>query len=790
MALNAGEVETILRLRDDLSAQLATARQTLQNFHPELAKVGEVAQGVQDKTTSLSGFVDQLGSKFGVSTGSISQFLGPLGEVSAVAAGVTLAVVGVALEVFHLGEAAVQSGDKLENLSLKLNIGAVQADQLTFATGVAGGNIDQLANAMFMMSRRLEESGSAGDKAREALQGVGIDAKAFMDIPLDRQILAVSDAFRETTPNAKEVMDLFGRQGKEVLPALLKPMSELVEKYGELHGRTEEQIKAAADEALAEREVHAEWEKLWTDLGTLFLPVISQVNEAMKSGIDWIKQQGDAITFYSNAVKMGAELTGIWHEAEVKMPTVIGDAKIALDHYTVSLKDRIAVSPTLAQAMLTEQRATKDLDTQITDGIAGRKKAQKAAEDMARAELDLQEEVNRVTFGVVLDINSKLLPALSLVPPKIDKMSVAIGDWGAIAVPVLKHTQQLLLDNAGRVDLFGNEIATNLAPHLDILRGKTQAVQDAEAGAIKVTNDWGLSWKQVGDTVSGNLVQMLSGVESFSQGFSKIWHSLLTDLLGSFVNNFVKGILNSLTGAKGGVTSSFGTMFSGLNSVLSSASSSIGSFVSNAMSQIAGVAGAVAGVMGMIQNASTARNALSGAMAGASIGGMIGGPIGAGIGAGIGAAAGAIEGLLLGDEEQRVVNPERAAWFSQHGNLETVNPDVLNATGSLSLVQAVFNARTDADFKRATAAISSQVPGYVLGGEVPGPVGAVDSQLARVTPGERILTVDQNRAYKAGDSASVGGGRTVAMLDAIHGLLLNQPGMIAMAVRDAVLLAR
>ena len=87
--------------------------------------------------------------------------------------------------------------------------------------------------------------------------------------------------------------------------------------------------------------------------------------------------------------------------------------------------------------------------------------------------------------------------------------------------------------------------------------------------------------------------------------------------------------------------------------------------------------------------------------------------IASGIGGIVGAAQvaiGAVKALwswAKGGEEGQHVNPAREAWFTLQGGLETLNPKIMAVTGSLKLVQDVFDARTVVAYEAAIAAVTA-----------------------------------------------------------------------------------
>jgi TP901 family phage tail tape measure protein len=88
-----------------------------------------------------------------------------------------------------------------------------------------------------------------------------------------------------------------------------------------------------------------------------------------------------------------------------------------------------------------------------------------------------------------------------------------------------------------------------------------------------------------------------------------------------------------------------------------------------------------------------------------------GGPWGAVI-AGIGVAIKGLTQLFSGGEEAAKVNKPRQQFIDAAGGLAALNAEVMKATGSISLVQDLLNAKTEAAYKKAVDAITSALKAF------------------------------------------------------------------------------
>ncbi|CAB4190603.1 Phage tail tape measure protein [uncultured Caudovirales phage] len=104
-----------------------------------------------------------------------------------------------------------------------------------------------------------------------------------------------------------------------------------------------------------------------------------------------------------------------------------------------------------------------------------------------------------------------------------------------------------------------------------------------------------------------------------------------------------------------------------------------------------------------------------GSQFGSSIGSTIGktfaslGSLGGPIGAAIGSFAGPLVGKLIGafQSAEKAVNPVRDAFIKGAGGLAALNQKAMEATGSITLVQAVLNAKNPEAYQKAVDALNT-----------------------------------------------------------------------------------
>ena len=264
---------------------------------PKISELGKHVEDLKPSTdhahaafTDLKGTLDDMwenpraavGKLAGAVSEELAGSLGTLGVAAGMAVG-ALAAVGAA--AYELVENTASVGSAIERASLITGISADNMSALKFAADVTGGSLDQLTNMAFMLERRLGDTGATGDKTREALAALGITANDFATLPVDEQVLKISEGFRglgEDVNKATIAYDLLGRQGRDALPTLLQPMDELVKKAHDL-GLTwsNEDAKAAHEFEVETGILHAELSKFAIDIGKDLLPMAIQLADAL-----------------------------------------------------------------------------------------------------------------------------------------------------------------------------------------------------------------------------------------------------------------------------------------------------------------------------------------------------------------------------------------------------------------------------------------------------------------------------------------------------------------------------
>lgn len=488
-------------------------------FRASFTGVAEETQKAVIATTSVASIVEQLGAKFGVSTQAITPFLGSLGSVSAVMAGVVVGAAGVGLAIYKLASSAADAGDKLNDLALKFDLSGSRASVLDAAVKIAGGSTEQLANAIFIMSKNLEGTDDAAEKARGALERMGIQADAFVKLDMDQQIYTLNDAFRTLRPSADDINNLLGRQGKELVPLLSKNLAEAAEKAKALGAQMDDSMVKKSDEAAqASRELSVAWSSFTRDLGVLFLPALKRINDTIESTISELK-------WFKNAAEGAADGWGYFAK---KVAASTDAAELSMRKYLATLKDTVAANalplgPTGKDVFTVEAEAIKTLNEQMA------KQAQ-AAKESAAATRALHAESDKAAKDYA--------DAVASLDGKVISLNVDLALMGK-NLQLINHESGIAATAPGLVSITGGrQVSGGLgtAP-TTIPTGINLSPGGIKASLIALKTEW-LDVGTIGDNVAKGFIRNIGAMLSGG----------LTSLISGGISLLSKGI-QSLFGA-------------------------------------------------------------------------------------------------------------------------------------------------------------------------------------------------------------------------------------------------
>jgi hypothetical protein len=136
--------------------------------------------------------------------------------------------------------------DRMAKIASRLDAPVESIQRLAFVADQNGASVEQLAGGLTRLTRQLGLTGSEGDKARDALARLGIDAGRFAGMGLEDQVYKLADALKDSGGDGEAfaaTLDLIGLRGAELVPMLRQGGDALRELGGKVKVLTEDQVK-------------------------------------------------------------------------------------------------------------------------------------------------------------------------------------------------------------------------------------------------------------------------------------------------------------------------------------------------------------------------------------------------------------------------------------------------------------------------------------------------------------------------------------------------------------------
>ncbi len=257
-----------------------------QDVPPGIQKIADAMKKPQEEATKLQASLEQaftnpLGAAKSFASSLASDVVPAMGSVG-VAVGAAGALIGVAgVELLKLGNEAEAVGAQIGRMGTQFNIPVQNVSDLRFAVKAAGGDFDTFGDSMFTFQKRIEDNGDAVGKG---LQKIGLSLESVKNLRPDEQFLAISDAIRssgDAVNKSAVAFEIFGKQGRDILPLLLKPLSDLADESERLGNTWQDRDVNAARAFRSEvTKMAAETEEAWTSLGRTVAPITNEITLA------------------------------------------------------------------------------------------------------------------------------------------------------------------------------------------------------------------------------------------------------------------------------------------------------------------------------------------------------------------------------------------------------------------------------------------------------------------------------------------------------------------------------
>jgi len=201
----------------------------IQPVSTNLQKITDVMQSLRGATATLQGPLGGVAGRLG-SLGSLATTAGGGLGVMGVAAGAAVVGIGAlavgavaaGVAIFKLTQQAAEFQGKMFDLSQQTGVSVETLSTLEIAATTTGGNIDNVAQSLFLFQRNLESAQDPTSKEAKLLKELGVQTENT-EQSLRQSIAALAkmpEGFQQTNAAA----ELFGARGGKQVLAILKEL--------------------------------------------------------------------------------------------------------------------------------------------------------------------------------------------------------------------------------------------------------------------------------------------------------------------------------------------------------------------------------------------------------------------------------------------------------------------------------------------------------------------------------------------------------------------------------------
>ena len=199
--------------------------------------------------------------------------------------------------------------DRIGKLSKRLEEAPETLQRIGLAAELAGADLETVVKGAQKFVRSVVEASEGSKIYKRAMDVLGLSAKDLLELPLEEQLIALSDAYVKSGKGGAElaaIQDLLGKQGVELIPLLREGPDALREAM--------ERAKPVSAAMISDMErLNDEMTVMGQEFQHGFAVAITWINKAVKSMADYITTQIMVILKRLEAV--GQFMTGDFAEA-------------------------------------------------------------------------------------------------------------------------------------------------------------------------------------------------------------------------------------------------------------------------------------------------------------------------------------------------------------------------------------------------------------------------------------------------------------------------------------------
>lgn len=446
----------------------------------------QITSKLQDQASS--GFAKLLTAGRGAAGGLVSAFKGV-----GVAIGAIAAASGTAFVAFR------RVATDLDNVAKAVDRLGVSAESLTAIRNgakLAGIEFDELTNSVKFFEKFVTEASSGGQKQRQVLAELGLQAEQFTGQNLDLvDILGkVGDGLNGLGGSAKQtevLLQLFGRTGSNLAP-LLKQGSTGIQKLA-AEARSMSAVFSREELARVE-EFEDAWDRIKQTLTALADRIVIELSPAFTELFETLRK-----TFAANTVDIREAFLGlisIFLEGFKVLSYVFDTVKLSIEGWKL-----LALSvQQVTAAIQGNSDASKALDEDIGRQIDFISRIKEGYGETAEVMSGLEETIARLRAQAS---GGPIVPPVQT--PKVGSSGEGQND------PVPPDAWKRFNEGARQASLAWRDFtATAYQSGQQLVGGTLNAFNDAIAAGITRTKSWGQAWKDLGRATLGILAQVIT----------------------------------------------------------------------------------------------------------------------------------------------------------------------------------------------------------------------------------------------------------------------------------------
>ena len=240
-----------------------------------------------NKVNLLVSLKDQASSGLGKITNKLGAFGKALTPV-------TVAVAALGAAIIKLGFDAAKAGDDFAKMGKQVGVTAETLSELAFAAQIGGTDVNSVATALRIVSKRVNDANRGLITSVEAFQQAGIEIRKTNGEfkSAEELIMDSADAFaamENATERTALAMELFGRSGGKLVPVLIEGSDEIRKLRNEARtlGITFTDLEAKQAEQMTDAflRLTSVFKGMGLAIGKQIMPILTQLFTILKDAL-------------------------------------------------------------------------------------------------------------------------------------------------------------------------------------------------------------------------------------------------------------------------------------------------------------------------------------------------------------------------------------------------------------------------------------------------------------------------------------------------------------------------